>query len=61
MHSQERILVLTAEIRELEELLARAEQNTDLEGCWVVYLLKSLLERRRMALRTVQSSGTALH
>lgn len=61
MVSQQRILVLKAEIRELEELLAKAEVNTDLEGRWVVYLLKSLLERRKSALKTAHMSEITMH
>lgn len=61
MSSQKRILELTAEINELEELLAKAERNTDVEGRWVVYLLKSLLERRKLALSQIESPGIRLH
>jgi hypothetical protein len=61
MSSQKRILELTAEIKELEELLAKAERNTDLEGRWVVYLLKDLLERRKLALSQIESPGIRLH
>ncbi len=59
MSSQERILALSAEIKELEELLAKAELNTDVEGRWVVYLLKSLLVRRKKAL--AQLNDITLH
>ncbi len=61
MDSQEWILELSAEIKELEELLARAEQNNDLQGRWVVYLLRSLLERRRQVLTSAHSMDTTLH
>jgi hypothetical protein len=61
MNSQQRILVLTAEMKELEELLAKAEQNADLEGRWVVYLLERLLERRKQALKKAQLSDITLH
>jgi hypothetical protein len=50
MSHQAWIQELTAEIRELEELIAKAEQNGDVEGRWVVYLLKSVLDRRCHAL-----------
>ncbi len=60
MNRQERILELTAEIKEVEELLAKAEDN-DVEGRWVVYLLQSLLERRKCALKMAQTTDITLH
>lgn len=61
MSSQKRILELMAEINELEELLAKAERNTDVEGRWVVYLLERLLERRKQALKKAQLPVITLH
>ncbi len=61
MDSQEWIFELSAEIKELEELLARAEQNNDPEGRWVVHLLRSLLERRRRVLTSAYSIDITLH
>lgn len=61
MCSQKRILELMAEIKELEELLAKAERNSNVEGRWVIYLLESLLERRKKALKEAQLSDITLH
>ena len=61
MDRRERIQELMAEIKELEELLAKAERNTDVEGRWVVYLLKNLLERRKYALKMARTPDMTLH
>lgn len=59
MNHQALIQELTAEIRELE--VAKAEQNDDMEGRWVVYLLKSILARRRRALWYARVMGVTKH
>lgn len=61
MNHQALIQELIAEIRELEELIAKAELNDDMEGRWVVYLLKSILARRKHALWYARLLGPTKH
>jgi hypothetical protein len=61
MDHQAWIQELAAEIRELEELIAKAEQNDDMKGRWVVYLLKSILARRKHALSCARLLGVTKH
>jgi len=52
---------LSEEIMDLEELLAKAEENNDLDGRWVTHLLRSLLERRLQALRNACLMDKTIH
>ncbi len=50
MSESEQDVIIEAEIKELEGLIATAEGSSDPETRWAVYLLKEVVKRRKTSL-----------